>query len=206
MTRWIKFILLAATLFLGGCLNTFYPIYHPKDIIGNENLIGNWQFENEQMQIAKITDKTVVPKQLQQFHDKMMLVRNVSDESAESVDDLAMLVKIGNHYFLDRFPVFTAAEKNLNPLFTSLFLRQHSIYRVDSFQTGNRLFLQRVSDTRLKEQIEQKKIKVQTIQREEGSLILATTDELQKHIIKYADDQGLYENDNSHTFTRIKNK
>jgi hypothetical protein len=206
MTRWIKLIILAAPLFLGGCLNTFYPIYHPKDIVGNEKLIGNWQFENEQMQIAKVTDKSLVPKQLQQFHDKMMLVRNVSHESAESIDDLAMLVKIGNHYFLDRFPVFNAAEKNLNPLFTGLFLRQHSIYRVDSFQTGNKLFLQRVSDTRLKEQIEQKKIKIETIHREDGSMILATTDELQKHIIKYADDKGLYENDNSHTFTKIKNK
>lgn len=206
MTRWIKLLLLAAPVFLAGCLNTFYPIYHPKDIVWNENLIGNWQFENDKMQIEKITDKTILPKPLQQFQDKIMLVRMTNDESEETVDDLAMLVKIGKHYFLDRFPASNAAEKNLNPLFTSLFLRQHSIYRVDSFQTGNKLFLQRVSDTRLKEQIEQKKIKIQTIHREEGSLILATTEELQKHIIKYADDEGLYENDNSHTFTKIKRK
>lgn len=206
MARWIKLILLAVAISLGGCLNTFYPIYYPKDLVWNENLIGNWQFENEHMQIEKITDKNLLPKQLQQFQDKIMLVRNVNEESDESVDDLAMLVKIGNHYFLDRFPVFNAAEKNLNPLYTSLFLRQHSIYRVDSFQTGNKLFLQRVSDTRLKEQIEQKKIRIQTIQREDGSLILATTEELQKHIIKYADDQGLYENDNSHTFRKINKK
>jgi hypothetical protein len=206
MKRWIKFIFLGVSISLGGCLNTFYPIYNPKDLVWNENLIGYWQFENERMQIAKITDKDLLPKQLQQLQDKIMLIRNMNDGNDRSADDIAMLVKIGNHYFLDRFPVLNDAEKKLNPLFTGLFLRQHSIYRVDSFQTGNKLFLQRVSDTKLKEQIEQKRIKIQTIQRDDASLILATTEELQKHIIKYADDQGLYENDNSHTFRKIEKK
>jgi hypothetical protein len=203
MKRRIILCLLVTTLSLAGCLNTFYPIYRPENLVWNDNIPGTWQFENQQVIIEKLEDVALLPKPLLPFKDKVMLVRDLNEKNVEAGLDIALLVKIGDYYFLDRFPVLNDAEKKLNPLYSSLFLRQHSVYRVDSFETGNKLFLQRVSDNRLKEQIEQKKIRIETIQREDGSLILASTEELQKHIIKYAGDKSFYENDNSHSFRRI---
>ena len=203
MKRWIKLCLVATGISMAGCLNTFYPIYRPENLVWNDNLTGIWQFENKQVIIERLQDTRTLPKQLLPYKDKIMLVRDINDKKVETGRDIALLVKIGDYYFLDRFPVLNDTEKELSPLYSSLFLRQHAVYRVDSFETGNKLFLQRVSDNKLKEQIEQRKIRIETIQREDGSLILASTEELQKHIIKYAGDQAFYENDNSHSYRKI---
>ncbi len=198
--------MVAISITLGGCLNTFYPIYQPEDLVWNEKILGTWRFEDKTLLFTKLPETNTLPKPLSAFKEKIILVREITDKNTETSNDIALLIKIGDHYFLDRFPVPNSSEQRLSPLYSNLFLRQHSVYRVDSFQTGEKLFLQRVSDTRLKEQIEQKKIRIATIEREGGSLILASTEELQKHILKYSSDQGFYENDNSHTYRRITKK
>jgi len=203
--------LLLTTAFLGlsllftGCLNTFYPIFTERDLVWNDNLVGKWQFKDKELHIRKIGNPALLPKHLKPFQDKILQITEFNEDNIESGTDIALVVKIGNHYFLDRFPVLNNAERSLNTFYSSLLLRQHTVYRVDSFETGKKLYLQRVSDKMLNEQIEQKKIRIETVKRDDGTLILANTSELQKHIIKYAGNESFYENDNSYSFKKIAN-
>ena len=197
--------MLGLILLCTGCLNTFYPIFTEKDLVSNEKLVGKWKFEDKELQIAKLKQPEKLPPYLRPYKDKILEITEYNENKIEKGTDIALVVKIGNYYFLDRFPVLNSAESSLHTFYSSLLLRQHTVYRVDSFQSGSNLFLQRVSDKMLKEQIEQKKIRIETISRDDGTLILASTAELQKHIIKYAGSESFYENDNSYSFRKITN-
>ena len=175
------------TLLTTGCLNTFYPIFTSENLIPNEKIIGKWEHENETLVVTRYEKGS----QHLPFADKALVITGYNSEKREEFRNFGYLVKIGNHHFLDMFPDLTPAELKIDPTYLSLFLKQHIIYRVDSLQTGNRLTLQRVSDKLIMQQIEQKKIRIPMVSREEGSIILARTEQLQTHILKYANDPSI---------------
>ncbi|WP_336517311.1 hypothetical protein [Pollutibacter soli] len=189
-------------LFTGtGCLNTFYPIFGADDVIDPKPMYGEWFSGNEKM---IITPADHLSYQTAKIPAKGMIVREFNSEGIEETTNLAFLVKIGDHYFLDMFPGNTPGESEMDPIFRSMFLKQHSVYRVDSFQLGNKLFIQQVSDHLIREQLEKKKIRIPMISRGDESIILASTSELQTHIRKYANDPVLYESNSSHSYHRSK--
>lgn len=187
-----------------GCLNTFYPIFDSGDLADPKIIYGEWVFENEKMIISPADQKKNQSEALSKFPGKGMIIKEFNKEGIEEVTNLAYLVKIGDHYFLDMFPETSPAEAELDPVYRSLFLKQHTVYRVDSFYQGNKLFIQRVSDNLIREQLEKKKIRIPLVTRGDESIILASTSELQTHIRKYANDPVFYENNSSHSYHRSK--
>lgn len=187
-----------------GCLNTFYPIFDSTDLADPKTIYGEWIFENEKMIISPADQEKTSAQMPSKFPGKGMIIKEFNEEGIEEATNLAYLVKIGDHYFLDMFPQASPAEAELDPVYRSLFVKQHTVYRVDSFFQGNKLFIQRVSDNLIREQLEKKKIRVPLVTRGDESIILASTSELQTHIRKYANDPVFYENNSSHSYHRSK--
>ena len=204
MKKFPGFALLVILLSFSGCLNTFYPIVTADNLVSDKNIHGEWLFENEKLIISSADKTAFNGSGLSQFSDKALIVKGINDSGQEEFRNLAFLVKIGNYFFLDMFPVYTEEEMKMDPLFKSLFLKQHTVYKVDSFQTGSILNMQRVSDKLIMEQIDQKKIRIPMITRSDGSVILAQTEELQMHIRKYADNPVFYEKDQAQSYHKSK--
>ncbi len=204
MKKFPRGLLVFVLIGFSGCLNTFYPIVTANDLVSDKNLQGEWLFENEKLIISQADKFTIEASGLRQFTDKALIVKGIDKSGIEEFRNLAFLVKIGDYFFLDMFPVFTEEEKKMDPMFRSFFLKQHSIYRVDSFQTGTVLSMQRVSDKLILEQIDQKKIRIPMITRDDGTVILAQTTELQMHIRKYASNPIFYEKDQAQSYHKSK--
>ena len=204
MRKFHGLALLIVLVSFSGCLNTFYPVVTVHNLVYDRNLQGEWQFEKEKLIISSADKAAVNGAGISHFADKMLIVKGINSMGLEEFRNLAFLVKIGDHFFLDMFPAYTEDELKMDPMFRSLFLKQHTIYKVDSFQTGSILNMQRVSDKLIMEQIDQKKIRIPMISRSDGSVILAQTEELQMHIRKYADNPVFYEKDQAQTYHKSK--
>jgi hypothetical protein len=125
-------------VFLSSCLTTLYPIFHEKDAIFNESLLGYWKCSDKGknisfMEFKKIRGdrKTELPPGIREISDKGYLVSRIDSLGQITSQYFVFLAKIGNHHYLDYYPAELPSEKKVNKFYRDHYVKVHSNYRCD---------------------------------------------------------------------------
>lgn len=179
-------------LFLSGCLTTLYPIFHKKDAIFNEQLLGYWKCADKGKKISFMEFKKVpedrkpeLSPSIREISDKGYLVSRIDSMGKITDQDFVFLAKIGKSYYLDYYPAEMPSQRNVNKFYRSHYIKVHSSYRCD-FKDNDHFEMKRFDQDFLDKLISNNKINIRHEVIGGRNLITASTDDLQKFIITYS--------------------
>lgn len=186
------------SLVLSGCITSVHPLFTRHDLIFRPELLGSWQ-EGDEIMTFKGIDSTYYS------------IQDV--DKADTVQLIGSLGKLGNHYFLDI--TIDPDDKKLNGLDGAFLFPVHIFFKVSfendqltmnafAFSSDWLAKLIRERRIRIKHEVENPYYSQQIFDKAENDQVLltASTEELQKFVIKYADEPKAFEN-NPSEFKRI---
>ena len=171
MYKTTSFILITLALLFTGCLRSLHPLYTDKDIVFDKKIEGIWA------SIKDHKDMWIFHKSEDNAYD---LIHAEKDAPAKFQ---AHLVKLGKYLFLDIFPDQIDTK---NDFYRTHFLSVHTFSRI--WFKEDTLSLAILDNDWMKDMISQNKISIQHEQTEEGIVLIASTEELQKFVLTYAED------------------
>jgi hypothetical protein len=194
--------------FLSGCLTTLYPIFHEKDAIFNEQLLGYWKCTDKGKNIS-FTEFKKIPEDrkpelspgIRKISDKGYLVSRIDSMRQITDQYFVFLAKIGKNYYLDYYPAEIPSQRNVNRVYKSHYIKVHSSYMCD-FKDNDHFEMKRFDQDFLDKLISNNKINIRHEVIGGRNLITASTDDLQKFIIAYSDNAEAF-GDNINYCTRI---
>jgi len=182
-------LITALTAIVVSCIPSLYPLYEPKDLLLNENLEGVFQSDEDDFWRIELLDR----EWEREFSDdwegynsgktyKLVVREN------KLVQDFALhLLKIGDDHYLDFYPVdFDISNK----LLKQQLVPAHTFAKAEI--SDKYLVLHFFDNDWLEELFEQKQIKLSHTELSERYLLTAKTNELQKFILKYANDSTTF--------------
>ena len=182
----IAFSIILLGLFMGGCIvKSLHPFYKESDVFFKEDLVGAWRDQkNGKWQIVPFEKKNAYAITL------------TSDEGAAATF-IAHLFSLNNSIYLDFIP--EEQEGKQVDLFAFHLIPSHSLARIHIMDSKH-LSIEWLNEEWLAELFEQNKIRIQhevvydgEVKDENKMYILtASTDELQKFILKYGDDPNAF--------------
>jgi len=181
-TRYL--ILLAIILITGQSCTIFSlnPLYNEEDLLESEELVGLWQDADggeEYVDFKKYEGKKYI-----------LTYINKDPNESDTISYETGLLKIGDHYFIDVYPHYNEEMKEEDYLFRS-FIPAHAVLKIEWENDSMKLYT--LSYDRLSELFEQNRIRIRHQMFEDYIVITATTEELQKFIEKYADDEKAFD-------------
>ena len=168
------------------------PLYHEDDLLEEPALLGAWQEDDEGKEFVSF----------EKYEGKRYIFRYMEKDGPEKIDSVSFeagLLKVGEHYFLDLYPYYEQESSESDYLFRG-FIPTHSFLKIEWNKDDLDLYI--FSYDRLQELFEQNRIRIRHQTFEDYIVITASTDELQKFIKKYADDEKAF--DDSGKFVKIK--
>lgn len=204
MKKFPFLVLAILLLFVSGCgLLTLHPIFTPKDLIVDNRLPGKWQMSEgyTEFEPASKAASAEIPEKLRPYINRFYLCTRRSGNGNIDSRNLAFLVKIGNNYFMDMYPLQTERTKKIDEFFSSHDMKMHTITKV-KFKDGN-LRLIDFKDNYVEDLIRNRQVRIRHAFVSEPSekngdkkmVITASTEELQTFLLKYGDREEAYEND-----------
>lgn len=183
-TRYL--VLLAIILITGQSCTIFSlnPLYNEADLLEAQELVGLWQDadgDEEYVAFKKYEGKKYILTYMEDNEDP-----NESDTISYETG----LLKIGDHYFIDVYPYYDEGMEEEDYLFRS-FIPAHAVLKIEWENDAMKLYT--LSYDRLSELFEQNRIRIRHQMFEDYIVITATTEELQKFIKKYADDEKAFD-------------
>lgn len=210
----ISIIIFAALLLLmPGCgLLTLHPIFTPGDLLVDNRLPGKWKTGDGYTEFEPATKVAMdeIPEKLRPFVNKFYLCTRSSDDGTKESRDLAFLVKIGNNYFIDMYPLSTDKTKNIDEFFSSHELKMHTISKLE-FKNGS-MKLIGFKDNYVEDLIKNREVRIRhsfvtapdKSENQKDIVITASTKELQAFLLKYGDRKEAYDdNENKNTYRKI---
>jgi hypothetical protein len=184
-TRKILFYLLAGLL--AGCLPimSLRPLYTERNIAYDGRLLGTW-----------VDDSNENTWQFSDANKPEKAYRLIfTDKDGKKGSFAAFMVILDNTLFLDVYPdEMPCDEKDPNstkwPLNTLFLVPAHTFIKVNAVKP--QLKLQLTDDDELKKLLEEEPNAVEHTLVEDRLLLTASTAELQKFVLKYADDDRLF--------------
>jgi hypothetical protein len=210
-----KFSIFIATLLFitPGCgLLTLHPIFTPDELIVDSRLTGKWKSGDGYTEFESATKVTMgeVPEKLRPYLNKFYLCTRRSDDGTVGSRNLAFLVKIGNSYFMDMYPLPTEKTKNIDEFFSAHELKMHTITKLE-IKNGT-IKLIDFKDNYVEDLIKNREVRIRhsfvtatdKIEKEKDIVITASTKELQAFLLKYGDRKEAYDNnENENTYRKI---
>jgi len=140
---------------------------------------------------------------LQQNPDKVYMVTVRSGIDNPESYYYAFIVKLGKNYYLDYYPADKKETENADAFFKAHYIPMHGITELISKQM-KRLKLKQLDGGYLEKLIRNKQIRIQHEVMPDGDfMITASTEELQKYLIKYSDVPEAYDNGNASDYTKV---
>jgi hypothetical protein len=168
MRNALLFVVLACVLTMTGCLTlSICPLYTAKDVVTDPAIEGKW---------ADPDTKDVWA--IQKFGDSAYIATNPADENGEPVE--LRLVQLGERRFVDLTAKDTPSLAVAGHVFGKLWV------------TGDVLHLQMMSDKWLEKKARDAGLAFATGP-DKDVLVTASTADLQKFVLKYADDPDAYD-------------
>ncbi len=155
-------------LFLGCPVRSLQPLLLEKDVVFDPNLLGQWAENGESFTF-------------QQWGKNGY--RILWTDAKDTVVYRAQLGGLGKAWFLDSFP--PDAGKNDYHL-----LESHLISQI--WTTGDTLRISLLEGDWLREMIDAKRLAISHVRRDSEIILTASTEELQKLVVKYANDAGAF--------------
>jgi len=196
----ILFYLLA--VLLGGCLPvmSLHPLVAEKDIVFEEKLLGTWVDDpnnpKSTWQFKRVEDSTSKdgefdPPKKPEIAYKLILLNN-EDNTKGSF--FAHLVKLESRLFLDVYPSrlpCAQPDPNEDWLLNAFFLMPgHSFVIIDSIEP--QLKLRWTNQEEMKKLLKEEPNAVKHELVEDSIVLTALTEQLQKFVMKYADDERVF--------------
>jgi hypothetical protein len=182
------------------------PLYHEEDLLEMPEVLGLWEDtgdgeEKEFVFFEKLDDNKYLFRYME-GNRKAVLAKYYQEEGDYSAEDLEILMdqtvsyeagilKVGDHHFLDLYPYYDNDEQDENYYLFRNFIPTHSFLKFE--WENDQLVLYMFSYDRLSELFEQNRIRIRHQEFDEYIVITASTDELQKFIRKYSDDEKAFE-------------
>lgn len=180
-------LILLTGVILQGCITSLHPLYTDKDLVFDTRLVGTWQTDdpNETWKLENLLDKDKTTFKSQFINKNMyLLTHTVKGEKAEFQLNL---VKLGNNYFIDLYP---GSLKEEDKLLQDHYLPVHSYAKIKIDSNGFELYY--LNADLLYELLSENRIKIKHESFDFYKVITASTDELQKFIIKFADNKDFF--------------
>lgn len=197
-----KIFFIATVIMLGGCVQSLHSFFKQKNLIFNDELLGRWTEDDtdSKIWIFEKADPDKFPEVKKgQATDGHKLIENYKEnkmayilrfEGKENIlaDYKAHLFKLGKYFYIDFYP----NEDDIDDDFLGMHLvPTHSLARVEF--SGKGPALSWINFNRIDKLLQQNKIRISHEKIEDGWILTAATDELQKFLIKYEDDKSLFE-------------
>lgn len=189
----LLFYLLAAIL--GGCVPviSLHPLYTEKDIVFEEKLLGTWVDDPNGPDTIWEFKRHQDKKNAYQFNYTI----TESEKPLKGIF-VAHMVKLGDKLFMDVFPLsypsgenhFEEAKWGIN---TGFFVPAHTFLKVNSIGPTLKLCITNVEEIEKLLKADPNAIKHETV--EDSIVLTASTSELQKFVVKYADDSRVFDNE-----------
>jgi hypothetical protein len=194
----ISLLTLSVTLMLlNGCVvKSLHPFYTEKDVIFNEELLGQWI--DDDSTVWKIEQSASPSGFLKGGFDHLLMDSYVIKFGEPESIFNGTLFRLNDIYYLDFFPMMS--ELFDDEFYSYHLVPTHSLAKVE-FLSGEMVKISWFNEAWLTELFEQNKIKIAhekvNIEHEtEVYVLTASTRELQKFITKYGDDPDIYKCDN----------
>jgi hypothetical protein len=188
-----KSILFLAVLILvlSSCLvKSLHPFFKEKDVVMKKEIMGTW---TDQKSGKWIISQAKTKKAGSDSVDSLLNYYNVSLTDKDGISKfISHLFKLNNQLFVDFFP----DEVSLSGLTSYHIVATHSIAKIEVFKDS--INIKWFNEQWLKNLFENNKIRIshEVIYDEDGPYILtASTDELQKFLIKYGNDPKAFKPD-----------
>ena len=163
-------------LLLAGCIPSIHPLYHEEDIVFKPELLGSWNEGDTKWVFEQRGENGYYLK----YYEK----ENFFIEASTYSDFEVTLIKLGDNYYLDFYPGKND-QLDFSSLLISTLLPVHIFARVEFVEDGVEIsFFDR---DWLEELLEENRIRIAHEKTPEYFVLTASTDELQKFVIKYSD-------------------
>jgi hypothetical protein len=185
-------------LFLSGCIPSIHKLYHEKDLLFKGELLGNWEDDNSDWifeanaeqngyKLTYIEDRTFKTQvvQIGKRKYKLTLLEDqtiFADSGTRSEFDVH-LVKLGGSYFIDLYPGDND-HLELGSLLTVTLFPVHIFAKVEFLD--QKVLIRFFDPGWLEDLLEEGRIQIAHEDIEDGFVLSASTDELQKFVTKYA--------------------
>lgn len=189
--------LIIISISLTGCLSTLYPIFHENDVVFNQRLLGSWKYiedkEEKFFEFRKIPEgrKSELTASIRRVSDKGYLVSRTDSLGKVLSQSFVFLAKIGRNHYLDYYPAEMPSQKGTNKFYKSHFVKIHMSYKID-FKDNDHFEMKRFDGDFLDKLIADNKINIRHVVVEGSNIITASTDDLQKFIIQYSENQKAF--------------
>lgn len=168
-------------LFFTGCIPSIHGLYTEDDLDFKEILLGSWVDNDENTwEFSTTTNRNYI---LKYTEGKMM-----SDDMVNGYF-ISHLVKLGEHYFLDLYPDDNN-QLEMPSLLINTLLPVHIFARVEFYD--DEVVVRFFNPDRLKELLEEGSIRIKHEETDELFVLTASTEELQRFVVKYANDEDAF--------------
>ena len=158
-------------LCMAGCLRSLHPLYTDKDLVFRKDLIGTW------IQGEGNKDTWMFQQSGENSYD---LIHTQKGALARFE---AHLIRLDKFLFLDLFP---DQPDTKNDFYKSHLIPAHTFSRV--WIDGNDLRLALLDNDWMKDMIAEKKVMIKHERLEDGIILTASTEDLQKLVVTYEND------------------
>lgn len=195
MKRTLVLLLMTSLALLQGCIvKSLHPFFTASDIVFKKELINHWTDQDgDHWEIAPVKESKVTYE----------LRHYKAGEQPEEIF-VAHLFRLDRHLYLDLFPIANDSQAN-DFIFNMHLIPAHSIARVVKL-SETEVQIRWMNEKWLRSLFTQNKIKishevVRDVNVEDDSdfnyVLTASTEELQKFIVKYGDDDDAFIDDNT---------
>lgn len=168
------FVLSFIVVFMASCfVSSLHPLYTDKDLTFTQELVGTW--ENDDVWIFEKSGENVYELTIKEQESKKTGVYETH------------LVKLGKYLFLDMYPDEGEMEGYGYDIH---FVPTHSFWKVKIEKDV--LHLAFMDSDWLEEMIDKKKVNIAHVRLEDRIVLTASTEELQKFVLKYAEDTDAF--------------
>jgi hypothetical protein len=165
--------LLSFAVLIASCVQSLHPLYTDKDLIFEPAIVGTWESEGGNLWIF-----------LKSGEKSYELVYQEKETPARFQ---AHLVKLGQYQFLDLYPTSLDLKNDLQQ---AHILYTHTFFRV--WLDHDTLRLAILEHDWLKKMLDEKKVTIKHEVVDKRVVLTASTKDLQKFVMKYANDPGAF--------------
>jgi len=189
MKRTINYLLVFALIvWLSGCIPSLHPIYTDEDRIRLDEIIGKWtNLDGKETYDFRMHENDSGAYQLM-LKELPHTEYGGSDSSSANFE--INLVELGGHTFMDFYP---DENESLNNLSNHLVFHLLTVHTFARFEVNlDTLKIYRPDPEWLEKLFEENRIRIAHEIVDDGIVLTASTEDLQKFFTKYADDPDAY--------------
>lgn len=195
----ILLVMLFAGITFQGCIASLYPLYTAKDLVFDKRLLGTWVGDSAtaSWKLENLLEKELSfykdPKERKDKALSKSLVTNKNTylltctDKGVKTEFLLNMIKLDNSFYVDLYP---GPLKGECQVLQDNYLPVHSYAKIKITDNGFELYF--LNDYLLYQLLSENKIKIKHENLNSYKVITASTEELQKFVVKFADKKDSF--------------